>query len=198
MVTLERLDFLRHIVNPLLAKYSRERKGLVNVVNEVRKLIALAEDKYGFSSFEGNPGNLAKYLRSTDFDLVIGVLKSANAMDLVKEILKKVIENYRDLAEVVAAARERIESIEKGVEASHKKDTISQDIISILADAKITERNNGIAIDYKGVKAYLTKKPQGYGLDIRAYIEIPLEEKNVITKILRKLAETIEEFKKGR
>ncbi|WFO75378.1 hypothetical protein J4526_00255 [Desulfurococcaceae archaeon MEX13E-LK6-19] len=192
MTVIERPDFLRHIVNPLLARYSRERKALVTIVDEVRKLIALAEDKYGFSSFGGNPGNLAKYLRSRDFDLVISALKSANASDLVLEILNTIIEKYRDLPDVVAAAQERIQSLEKGVVRKPEEDTLLQEIARMLVGAKINETDKGIIIEYKNVRALLTKTPHNYNIEITTILKIPLDKKDTIFEIIRKIASIIE------
>lgn len=52
-----RHDFLRHIVNTKLSEYSKTRRHLIPVLDEVRKLIANAEDQYGFSIYGGKLEN---------------------------------------------------------------------------------------------------------------------------------------------
>lgn len=93
-------DFLRHIVNPKLAKYTRERRNLGNHVDEIRKFIAEAENKYQFSIFNGDPEKLADYLLSEDFTLLVKLFKSAGSLDVLEEILLETREKYSDLPRI--------------------------------------------------------------------------------------------------
>jgi ElaB/YqjD/DUF883 family membrane-anchored ribosome-binding protein len=107
-------DFLRHIVNRKLSELSSRYKGLLNHTDEIRKLIALAEAKYKFSSFGGDPENLAKYLLSEDFDLVINSFKAANALNALRNILEEAKKAYSDLPAVVDAIDKVLSRIESG------------------------------------------------------------------------------------
>jgi hypothetical protein len=107
-------DFLRHIVNRKLSELSNKYKGLLNHTDEIRKLIALAEAKYKFSSFGGDPENLAKYLLSEDFDLVINSFKAANALDALRSILEEARKAYSDLPAVVDAIDKVLSRIKSG------------------------------------------------------------------------------------
>jgi hypothetical protein len=109
-------DFLRHIVNVKLSEYSIKRKKIIPIIDEVRKLIAKAENRYRFSSFGGNPENLAKYLKSDDFKLVISAFESAGALDILIDILRVAREKYSDLPVVAEAIDEAVKSIEARIE----------------------------------------------------------------------------------
>lgn len=115
-------DFLRHIVNVKLSEYSVKHRKIIPIIDEVRKLIAKAENRYRFSSFGGNPENLAKYLRSEDFKLVISAFESANALDVLIDILGVAREKYSDLPVVVEA----IDKVVKDVEARMKKEGVGK------------------------------------------------------------------------
>ena len=105
----KKLDFLRQIVNRVLA----ESKMPSQAVDDIRKQIAYAEERYKFSSFGGNVEKLADYILSKDFNTLIQSFKSANAIDELKKILNKAIEAYNDVPSVVEAIRRRLEEIEK-------------------------------------------------------------------------------------
>ncbi len=106
-------DFIRHIVNPILANYIRKRRNLVNTVEEIKKFLVEAEVKYGFSSFNGDPEKLSDYLMSSDFNLLIRVFKSCNSIDVLKEILNTAKEKYSDLPRVVEAINHVFKNLEK-------------------------------------------------------------------------------------
>lgn len=166
-----RYDFLRHIVNPLLAKYSRERKPLVRVLDEVRKLIALAEDKYGFSSFGGELAKLADYIESKDFDLVVSTLKSVNSLDIVIEILETVINKYQDLPRVVEAAKKRIKQLKQS--ESKVKDNLEQLFTEIMKCVKgnIVKHEDHIVIEQGNTKIIIKKEDHVYRIDVRETIK---------------------------
>ena len=90
-------DFLRHIVNKVLA----ESKASWQVSSDVKKTVGIAEDKYKFSAYGGNPARLADYLNSRDFDDVLNILKSSGLLSLAESMLERVIEEYSDYPEVV-------------------------------------------------------------------------------------------------
>ncbi len=104
-------DFLRHIVNTMLSELVVKRREILGIMDEARKLIAKAENKYRFSSFGGNPEKLADYISSDEFKLVIDLFKSVNAVDVLIEILEKTRKYYNDLPVVVEAINKRIEEL---------------------------------------------------------------------------------------
>ena len=113
----QKIDFLRHIVNRVLAEHSLPRQ----VIEDVRKSIGYAEEKYKFSAFGGDPRRLAEYLRSRDFDDVVTLLRGAKAEEVLVKILEEVKKRYADYKEVVEAAEQRLREI-RG-EAAEKPET---------------------------------------------------------------------------
>lgn len=113
------LDFLRQIVNPILAKYLKERKNLVSTINEIRRFLLDAEAKHGFSVFGGNPEKLKDYLTSNDFKLVINLFRSSKSLDILVEILKKAQEVYEDIPGVREAINKLLDEIRREAERNH-------------------------------------------------------------------------------
>ena len=108
------LDFLRQIMNVKMAEKVREKKSLLVIMDEARKIVAKSENKYGFSIYGGNPEKITDFLRSDDFDLLVHLFKSANAVDVLIEILEETAKNYSSLPGVAEAVRERIEKLRSG------------------------------------------------------------------------------------
>lgn len=100
-------DFLRHIVNVSLGRALGEKKIQPGAVDEIRKLLAAAEAKYGFSSYGGNPERLADYLSSRDFNLLVSAFKGAEALDVLLGILEEARREY----ESIPAVRERLDEV---------------------------------------------------------------------------------------
>jgi len=106
-------DFLRNIVNPALSKHVKVKEGLRNSVDEIRRLVFDAENKYKFSIYNGDPANLAKYLVSDDFKLVVDLFKSSEALEVLEEILLEAKTKYRDIPVVVEAVDKILEQVAK-------------------------------------------------------------------------------------
>lgn len=156
-------DFLRHIVNAKLAEYSKRRKDVVNIIDEVRKLISKAETKYGFSSFGGNPEKLANYLKSEDFELVISTFKSVNAVDILIDILREVADRYKDLPRVKETIEELISGLE-GVKMQTREGKESEMVRIIkeaLPDANVIETKGEINVSIKDKGILRIKKVEG-------------------------------------
>jgi len=96
----------------------RERANLKTSIDEVRKLIFEAENKYRFSIYNGDPSNLAAYLMSEDFKLVLNIFESANSLDILEEILLEARKKYSDIITVVNA----IEAVIKILRSRRGKD----------------------------------------------------------------------------
>ncbi len=102
-----KIDFLRHIVNRVLAEYNLPRQ----IVEDVRKSIGYAEERYKFSAFGGDPRRLADYLRSRDFDDVVMILRGAKADEVLVKILEEAKKRYSEYREVVEAVEERLREL---------------------------------------------------------------------------------------
>ncbi len=107
-------DFLRNIVNTHLSRALREGRIQANTVDEVRRLLAAAESKYGFSSFGGNPERLVDYFNSKDFDLLAQAFKGGGALDVLARILEEASVEYADLPGVSSKARELAKALSEG------------------------------------------------------------------------------------
>mgnify|MGYP000445086959 CR=1 FL=1 len=168
---MSRYDFLRHIVNTKLSEYSKTRKHLIPVLDEVRRLISNAEDQYSFSIYGGKLENLAKYLNSSDFDLVINILKSANALDIIEDILGTIIEKYSNTEVVVEAARKRLEEIRKGLIRVSELKVIADKLTKQLKNARIRLLEDRIVVEYNGLYASIESSKNQYRLIIKLGID---------------------------
>jgi len=106
-------DFLRNIVNPKLSKYVKTGGEIAKYVEEIRKRILEAENKYGFSIYGGDPEKLKDYLLSDDFKLIVKLFKSANSLSILEEILIEAKSKYSDLPSVVEAVDKALEMLRK-------------------------------------------------------------------------------------
>ena len=104
-----RIDFLRHIVNRVLI----EEKLPPQIVDEIRKQVASAEDRYKFSAFGGDVAKLVDYLKSKDFDLLVSTFKAANGLKVLERILKKAKESYKEFDELSRVLDEKLRELEK-------------------------------------------------------------------------------------
>jgi len=60
-------DFLRQIVNPTLIEFDISQQ----LLNEIRKKLERAENKFKFSAFDGDPKGLAEFFKSSDWKEVV-------------------------------------------------------------------------------------------------------------------------------
>ena len=188
---MSRKDFLRHIVNTILSEYSRRRKDLIGVLDEVRKLIASAEDKYNFSIYGGDPSNLAKYIESSDFDLVVNVLKSAKALDVLEQILEKTIESYSDYPELIEVLEKKLNELRKGITSASELKVITENIEKKLGDAKIEVQENKIIVKMDHVESVILLEENKYVVlvkaDVRREFDNHVDAVTFLEKIYRAL-----------
>lgn len=165
------IDFLRHIVNPVINNYVG--KGLASkTANELKKIIASLENKYKFDAFSGDPANLLLFFESQDFEQLVSIFRSFNAEHVLIEILEKTKEAYRDiprlsetveliLKKLAVAKKEQVDElvslsdivriIEKHVPAmrvNSEKSTITV-TLSNATEAKIHVLKNSIKLEFK-------------------------------------------------
>lgn len=106
----KKIDFLRQIVNPILVE---ETQLPPQIIEDIRKQVANAEDKYKFSAFGGDVRKLAEYIKSKDFDLLLSTFKAVDGLRVLEKILEKAKEEYKDYADVVEAIDTRLEEIRR-------------------------------------------------------------------------------------
>ena len=180
------LDFLRQIVNPILAKHSVRLPR--QVVDDIRKSIGRAEDRYKFSSYGGDMSKLADYLRSKDFDEVISIVKGVDAMNVLVEILEMARDAYREYPEVVKAIEERIEELKGKATKEEERIDAALNVLKSLEEL-------GVSIKRKGNTIELTYQPYfeakvAYDKDKRLFVL----EYNLTGKLTAESAGTMYDF----
>ena len=152
-----RKDFLRHIVNRVLASSKLPRQ----VVDDIRRMVGRAEDKYKFHAFGGDIRRLAEYLRSQEFNELIMLVKSVRVekgeeppVEVLKRILLEAREAYKDIPEVVAAIDERLKELEgETVGKKTKIETLAEELKAELekigAKVALSDDKSKIEIRYR-------------------------------------------------
>ncbi len=129
-----KIDFLRHIVNRVLAEANAPRQ----LVDDVRKLVGRAEDTYKFSVFGGDVRRLADYLRSREFDDLVAVFRSTGSLNLLVTILEKAKQAYSDYDEVVEAIEQRLKELKTGEEDAKTRVETLYHMLKPLMDKGLT------------------------------------------------------------
>ncbi len=182
---LVKIDFLRHIVNPILSEYSELWRGrvegaknLIQVLNEVRQLLYRAENVYNFGIYGGDLKGLSEYLLSKDFDITISVLKSAKATEVAEKILEETIEKYSEHAAVVEACKRRLSELrsrETHLQLTEDDwirtvETIRREVENAVPKAHIAIDKDAISIKTDFLELLITKTEEGLKLDARISI----------------------------
>ena len=163
----KKVDFLRHIVNYVLASKMDVAK---QVADDVRKMIEKAEEKYKFSAFGGDIKKLVDYLRSPDFDELVKFLKDAGKIDLIDEILRLAKEKYKDIPEIVEAIDARLQALGKEKKELKEVEEAFDKITSVVGDRAIVERiGTTLSITIRGLgRVIVSYDPvdKSYNLDL--------------------------------
>lgn len=183
-----KVDFLRHIVNYVLA----QKMDIVKqIADDVRKMVEKAENKYNFSAFGGDVKKLADYIRSPDFDELAKFLKDAGKLDVLEEILKMAKEKYRDIPEIVEAIDARLKTIAKAKLEVKEVEEAYKEISRIVGDRAIVEKiGNTINVNIKGVGTVtISYDPveKSYNLDI----EVSTSKKKVGLETIKAVIEAL-------
>ncbi len=186
-------DFLRHIVNTKISYYSRIRRPILGVLDEARKLIASAENKYNFSVYGGDPVNLAKYIMSSDFDLVVSLLKSANALDVLVDILKTTRDTYSDIPEVVEAIEERLSSLEREVTRVSEKQVVREAIEEKIAGLKTSVVGDRVVVEDEGFRAEVIVDRDKYVVKINTSIEKRFNSRSEAVSYIERVYKSIKQ-----
>ena len=145
----KKIDFLRHIVNYVLAS---KMDVVKQVADDVRKMVEKAEEKYKFSAFGGDVKRLADYLRSPDFDELVKFLRDAGKIDLLEEILRLAREKYKNIPEIVEAVDARLKTLSQEKEELKEVSEAFDKIINTVGDRAVVERiGTTLNITIKGI-----------------------------------------------
>lgn len=150
-------DFLRHIANPLISKYSSRLP--LSLIDDLKKKLGRAEDKYRFSIYNGDPLRIAKYLESEDFLDLVKYVKALNNEWILEEILRALADEYMEECPSVA---------EKAREALRK-----------IKESKIEAGRESITVD--GIARML--KMAGYKVERTEDGKVVVEEPNIVVTI---------------
>lgn len=163
------VDFLRHIVNPIVNSYV-ERGLSPKVANELKKAVATMETKYKFDVFSGNISNLAVFLRSTDFEDLVNTFRIFDAEEVLVEILEKAGQAYQhvqEIAEAINVALSKLRRIEKKAENIRMEDiatvlkkntscelrVLTESTMSVKLDEQVEVKvrllKNGLKLEFK-------------------------------------------------
>ncbi len=197
-VTVRRKDFLRHIVNRILASPDAPKQ----IVDDLRRAVGQAEDKYKFHAFGGDVRRLADYLRSRDFDDLIMIAKSdrsGKGLEVLKRILEEAKKAYSDIPEVVQAIEERLKQLrEEGVEAAARKKPLErlaeslEELTKLGASVKyesgqdVLEVKLGEKVD---AKVTYDSKNKVYMVDVSVHDRRDFERIDLLREYLRSLIE---------
>ena len=121
-------DFLRHIANKVISENTA--KIPLPVINDIRKALGRAEDKYKFSIFGGNPLTLKDYLSSQEFQDLVELLRVHNLTWVIEKILEGLLEEYRESCpEVAEAAKRALEEIRRSPRERRDRERVDLDIM---------------------------------------------------------------------
>ncbi len=107
-------DFLRHIANRVIAEYASKLPS--STVEEIRRMLGEAEDRFKFTIYGGDPYRLIAFFDSEEWRNLVVYAKNTHSEELLKAILARLGEEYSSECSVVAErAAEEAERIEKNL-----------------------------------------------------------------------------------
>ncbi len=197
--TAKRKDFLRHIVNRVLASPDAPKQ----IVDDIRRLVGRAEDKYKFHAFGGDIRRLADYIRSREFEDLIMVAKSdrsGKGVEILRRILEEAKKAYSDIPEVVQAIDERLKQLEAGeAEVGEARGKPLEKVREALGDLvklgvalDYDEKSEAIKLRFKDkVEALIRydEKNRVYMVDLRARDTRDFERIDALREYLRTVVE---------
>ncbi|MEM1873554.1 MAG: hypothetical protein QXS85_02280 [Acidilobaceae archaeon] len=129
-----RLDFLRHIFNATLVEKSWEKLPPTVVIEELKKRMARAEDKFKFSIYGGDPRRLVDFLDSDEWREIVNYAKSMDALWILEEALKKLEREYEascpDVAAKVGTVLASLAGAREYPSSETKRQEITLDVIA--------------------------------------------------------------------
>lgn len=171
-------DFLRHIVNRVLSDYAD--KVPANVIEDIRKHIGRAEDKYRFTVFGGYPKRIIDYLDSEEWRDLVEYMRNLHMEWILRTILDRLAEEYRQACPQVARrAEEAISRLEsRDEERKLDRDTVYRSLryagykVDLAKDGSIevTETNIKVRIEIANGKIHYTICKDGTATTLEAVL----------------------------
>ncbi|MEM4481437.1 MAG: hypothetical protein QXK88_04730 [Desulfurococcaceae archaeon] len=118
------MDFLRHIVNPIINKHIELRTLELKEAAEVKRALYQAEEKYKFSIYNGEPSNLIHFLNSEDFETLVELFKSSSALNVLVEILERAGEVYKENRSLYETIKSALSLIKGGDQSGERAQTL--------------------------------------------------------------------------
>lgn len=197
-----KLDFLRHIVNPIVDKYVELGALKPRDAIEIKKFVFAAEEKYKFSTYGGNPANLVLFLKSSEFKDLVNMFESLGARTALIEVLNELMESYADMSELVNLVKQVINSLEKRGNARdvHVTRTHYKLVVDLKrVEEKLRERLGAdVVTGEKQVYASLNRVAELKISDLKQHIKLELKvrkdtNEHVIKALLREVVKIVEE-----
>ncbi|RUM47327.1 MAG: hypothetical protein DSY37_02760 [Hyperthermus sp.] len=188
---MQRKDFLRHIVNRVLASSGAPRQ----LIDEIRQQVGKAEDKYKFHAFGGNVRRLAEYLNSSDFDqllLYVKAEKTGKGREVMKRILDETLKAYMDLDEVVRAVKKRLEELEgETVEAQGARALGLEELLDMLRERGFMVAREGERVTIRrgdNFTVEVERGQEGFHVSFRVSGERRFSSRDDVSRFVRSLA----------
>ncbi len=195
-----RKDFLRHIVNRVLASSKLPRQ----IVEDIRRMVGRAEDKYKFHAFGGDVRRLADYLKSQDFNELVSFLKNVRVekgeespIDVLRKILLEAREAYKDVPEIVAAIDEKLKELESETSEKKSKIELLYEDLSSLKDkygVDVSLEDNRVVVKYQDrLEASISynEETRTYTLSYSVKDEASFDTLSELKSMLRRLVELV-------
>jgi len=185
-----RIDFLRHIVNRVLAS----SKVSQQIIDDIKKAVGRAEDRFKFDAFSGDVRRLADYIRSKDFNDLVNILKSTpEGMDVLRRILEEAKKAYSDIPEVVEAIDKKLKELGEPIREETREEQPIRKLAEKLQEKgfKIIRADEREALidasrDSKRIRILRVRvRDSGITADIEAYGLSAANEDELVDKILK-------------
>ncbi|WP_168050138.1 hypothetical protein [Ignicoccus islandicus] len=152
-------DFLRQVVNPTLIEFDIPAQ----ILTEIRKKLEIAENKYDFSAFMGNPKNLVKFFQSPEWKEIVSLFKAAEAEAALIKILERAKEAYKDDEEIVKAIEKALEEVKSGKsEDITNLESLKKRIESVLKDVEVKISGDRVVFESEKLEGYIEEEKGEY------------------------------------
>ena len=151
---------------------------------ELKKLLHLAEEKYRFSIYNGDPLNIVNYLKSDNFKTLVSFVKSCQAVGVLGEILGKLKEVYTEYPDVLNALSKVEESLKEEATASTGIHVDEETMhMETLVDLLKEELNaSDIVVERNTIKARFNEESEFKISVFKQHVKIEIKFKKSIDK----------------
>lgn len=180
-------DFVRHVLNPLLGQAILEGRVAGSYVNEIRRQIERAEDKYNFSAYGGFPERLAEFIRSDDFYVLANTFKAAGIADVLGRALEEVRRSYQDYQDVVVAAEEALKQLQE--QPRRPVSEVAEVLASVARDSRVEVAGNSARASIGQWQVVAEVKQEGVSVRVEGRFRFGHNELNRLREFLARLRE---------